>query len=821
MKLTDILSRLNGVEADHDGHLAFCPAHNDQRTPSLKLTLKADGQLLVKCRAGCELDDVLAKINVPKSALFNVDAQGTRTIPARAPETVGPAEIAGLRVFVDETANLLPSSPAALDYLWDRFGITAETADDLDIGFADAGAHRRPWLSKAFCRYPRIVVPLADFAGVVRGAQGRDIGGKCPTRWISLTNVDGRTWGKYGVLSAGTGHNTVIITEGPSDGLTAVGAGYEALVIRGAGLASNAGLIDELVTGLAGRDVVLAGDPDSAGERFHKALSEALTAAGISVRKLSFPNEGEDLTEWRERDPDVFPDEFHHAVRTAAVVETRKEVPNVSASNPMDDAPSSELDTMSASDLEIFSSTDVGLAMMLRDFMTERGGGVRYAPGLGFLTWDGKVWQVGDGEVIHSLHLFGATLIASGDPLKRKIAIRALSDTAIKKTISQLQHVPGVPARAMDFDKQHHLLTVNNGTVDLRTGELRPHSSDDMLTKMVDFEYHPDAQAPRWDRFLTEIFPNHPELPSYMRRMVGYGITGSTSEQCFVFMHGSGANGKSKFLEALSHVFAGITKATEFSTFEQRTAVGQANPELASLRSARLVTASETEKYSRLAEALVKQLTGGDPVTTRQLYGTPFTYVPNFLLMVAGNYKPAILSQDHGVWRRVKLIPFEATFRGSDVDPELPATLRSEAEGILAWAVRGAQEWYRDGLGEPSSVSAATQEYKESEDRLGEFLASCTVREPGAKTPPMALRRAYAEWAEDAALSRKETLSGWSLGIEVDARGFKKRGRFFTGIRLMTDTEKARAARVADGTEDNDQAPADGADIFGQERSAA
>src|SRR5690606_34014079 len=453
---------------------------------------------------------------------------------------------------------------------------------------------------------------------------------------------------------------------------------------------------------------------------------------------------------------------LHTAVRAATVVELEEPKPVEQAKEESDVSPTdAALQTMGVSAREAFDQTDAGIAVRLRDYMARGGGGVRYASGLGFLVWDGKVWAPGNEEVKAALIQMGAELIASGDDGARKLALKALTNRAIEDVIKVLPSVPGVPASAGDFDADPELLSVKNGTVNLRTGELRPHSPADMITRRLDVAYRPEAKAERWESFLTEIFPAHAELPAFMRRLVGYGVIGSTAGQCFVVLHGQGANGKGACLAVLISVFRGVTKSAEFSTFEQRTAVGQAAPELAALRGARLVTASETEKYSRLAEALVKQLTGRDPVTCRALYGNPFTYVPSFLLMVAGNYKPAILSQDLGVWRRVKLVPFEATFRGSKADTSLPATLRGEAEGILAWAVRGAMEWYSSGLQEPDSIATATQDYRESEDRLAEFLAARCVEEPDVRVAPMAIRRAYAEWAEDAGLSRKEVLSGW------------------------------------------------------------
>ncbi|MGW1268158.1 phage/plasmid primase, P4 family [Streptomyces sp. NPDC002491] len=825
MRLSEILGRLDGVEEDHDGYLALCPAHPD-RTPSLKLTLKSDGMLLLVCRAGCAKSAVLDAARLREADLFDVtNDMGASTISAKPTEAVGVAEIAGLRRYVDLTSGWLPDVDEAVEYLADRFGLAADVAQELGVGYSSNHIEfTAPWLSRSFTRYPRLTVPLTGFDGVVRGLQGRDLSGKCSARWMSLTNVEGRTWAKYGVLSAGTGYDTILVTEGPGDGLTSVGVGYDALIIRGAALANNAALLAELVEHLAGRDVVLAFDPDTAGERGTRALAKALTEAGSAPRRLDFPNLKEDLTAWRERTPDTFAAELHAAVRAARVVELDAPAPAPAPSTEPDlSATDAALDVMSSSAREAFDQTDAGIAVKLRDYMARSGGGVRYAPGLGFLVWDGTVWAPGNDEVRTALLQMGAELIASGDDGARKLALKALTNRSIEDVIKVLPSVPGVPASAADFDADPELLSVANGTVNLRTMELRPHAPTDMITRRLDIAYRPDAEATRWETFLAEVFPNHPEMPSFMRRLVGYGITGSTAEQCFVFMHGQGANGKSVLLDALIHVFRGVTKSTEFSTFEQRTAVGQASPELAALRGARLVTASETEKYSRLAEALVKQLTGGDPVTARALYGNPFTYIPSFLLMVAGNYKPAILSQDLGVWRRVKLVPFEATFRGAKADKTLPAALRGEAEGILAWAVRGASDWYEHGLQEPASVQAATQDYRESEDRLQEFLTARCVHEDGARVAPMAIRRAYAEWAEDAGLSRKEVLSGWALGVELESRNFpkdKRGGRWgFNGIRLMTD-EEVQTARAAEEQHTADEAEPPSTDIFGQQKEA-
>lgn len=829
MRLTDILSRLDGVEEDHDGYLALCPAHADRRHPSLKLTLKDDGKLLLVCRTGCDSDDILKALNLTRADLFDVQGDGAKTISSRRPESVGVAEIAGLRVAVDQWADDLQCGEGsaglaltARQYAADRFGLSADQCADLLVGLSGPAVQPRPWLSRSFARYPRLTVPLVGFDGVVRGLQGRDVSGKCPARWVGLTNQSGRTWAKYGVFRSGAGFDTVLVCEGPGDALTAVGAGYNAVAIRGAGLARNAALVAELAEGLKDEDVVLCGDRDRAGAGFTDSLAVALVRAGVMVRRLEIPHEGDDLTDWRKRDPEAFPTALHRAVRAATVVELEAPAPAPAAAPAVPGLPELEV----AEDARaVFDMTDVGIATRLRDFLN---GGVRYASGLGFLVWNGRHWEPGHEQVRHAIHLMGAKLLESGRDYDRKLALRALTRRSIDDVLAELPSVPGVGVDADDFDRKPDLLSVANGTVDLRTGTLRAHDPADLITQCLEIEYHPEADAPYWCGFLSSCFPNHPEMPDYLRRVNGYGITGHTSEQMFIFHHGEGGNGKSVYTDNIRILLRGISRSTEFTTFEARTAVGQASPEVAGLRGYRMVLASETEKYSRLAESLIKQLTGGDAVTARFLNQNPFTFTPRFLLQVAGNYKPAILSQDHGIWRRVKLIPWEARFEGAARTPrhEMDARIQAEAEGILAWAVRGAMEWYESGLGEPESVATTTQDYRESEDRLAEFIAARLVQGAGTafRVAPMEIRRAYAEWAEDAGLSRKEVLSGWALGVELESRGFTKRragGRWgFDGIRLMTDEERASANRLTEG-DDEPSADEGTPAIFKQTREGA
>ncbi|MFE3144778.1 phage/plasmid primase, P4 family [Streptomyces scopuliridis] len=805
---------------DADGYVVRCPAHGDSH-PSLKLTLKDNGQVLVVCRAGCEqkavLDALKSEHNITRADLRGVEAgEGVRTISSARPDAVGPGEIAALRMFVDHTAGRVDEvrdeGESAADYAARRFGLSLAACQDLELGYAPAGRYEFPYLSAGFTAHPRLLVPFRGFDQVARGMQGRDLGGDCPARWMGLVSPNGKVWAKYAYFESGAGYDTVLLCEGPSDALTAVGAGYDSVAVRGAGLARNADLVNELAAGLRDRDVVLAGDRDRAGKAFTDELAGALSRAGVMVRRLSIPREGWDLTDWREDGPDSFARELHRAVRSAEPFALDEPTSTTEAVPEKQDT---------SADLEIaedaraaFDMTDVGLAIRLREHME---GGIKWASGLGFMVWNGRHWEPGEARVRQSLHHMGAALLASGKDYERKLALRALTSRSITDIIAELPSVPGVRAEADQFDRRPDLLSVANGTLNLKTGVLGPLDPDDLITQTLDVEYDPDAECPRWLAFLNEVFPNHPDMPAYIQRLVGYGLTGYTTEQLFVFHHGGGKNGKSVYLDTLLSVFRGVSRSTEFTTFEQRTSIGQASPEVAGLRGYRMVMASETEKYNRLAESLVKQLTGGDAITARFLHQNPFTFTPRFLLQVAGNYKPAIVSQDYGIWRRVKLIPWEASFRGSSADTRLPEKLKAEARGILAWAVRGAQEWAAHGLGEPATVVEATEEYRQSEDRLAEFIEAALVVEPGATISPTELRRAYQQWAQESGLTSKETLAGWSISVEMESRKFPKRRtssrRFHEGIRLKTDAEKHMANGADIATHNPEEK-----DIFNQQR---
>src|SRR5215203_4473803 len=435
--------------------------------------------------------------------------------------------------------------------------------------------------------------------------------------------------------------------------------------------------------------------------------------------------------------------------------------------------------------------TDSGNAERLAD---RHGANLRYCYPWGkWLVYDGTRWRVDDrGAVVRrakdtARSIFEEAKEAPDDETAKQLgkwATYSLSESKLRAMISLAQSEPGIPVLPEEMDASKDLLNVLNGTIDLRTGELREHRREDLITKLAPVEYDPDAMAPTWAAVLERTLPSE-GVRQFFKKLCGYAITGDVSEHILPVLYGTGANGKSTVLNALLEAAGeyGMQAAPDLLIAKR----GAHPTEIADLFGMRMVASIEVEDGRRLAEALVKNLTGGDKIRARRMRQDNWQFDPTHTVFMAVNHKPIVKGNDTGIWRRIRLIPFTETIPLAEQDKQLPEKLRSELPGILRWAVEGCLEWRREGLQAPEEVRKATAGYRSEMDVIGDFLADRCFKGARLTVAKDELYKAYQVWCEDAG-ERFETKRKFGTllkdrGIE-DGRNAERTQRIWTGIGL-------------------------------------
>ena len=381
-----------------------------------------------------------------------------------------------------------------------------------------------------------------------------------------------------------------------------------------------------------------------------------------------------------------------------------------------------------APDLLPFNLTDLGNAERLVAFA---GGRLRYVTEWDkWLAWTDRRWAADRGAPYRACKMMLRELTAQGnalrDPKRREailgFAFKCESRKFVNAAVDLARYARPVLAKPTDFDADPMAFNVVNGTIDLTTGALRPHRREDLCTKLSPVAYDPAAKCQRFDAFLLEIMADNPELVAFVLAHLGYCLTGHTREHVLAFWHGPGGNGKGVLGGAVRHVmgtYAG--KAAPDLLF--RTEKTERHPtELADLHGKRLIVCNETQKGRPWDEALVKDLTGGDRLKARRMREDFWEWDPTHKLIVWGNHRPPIRNVDDGIRRRLRLVPFEVSFKGRE-DRTLVDSLKGESAGILARLVTAAVEWHRAGLPDATAVTSATDRYLADEDTLGQFFA--------------------------------------------------------------------------------------------------
>lgn len=443
--------------------------------------------------------------------------------------------------------------------------------------------------------------------------------------------------------------------------------------------------------------------------------------------------------------------------------------------------------------------TDLGNA---RRLARRHGHLLRWSPASDWLYWTREVWVPDEARRVYSLAkeivddlLEEVSHCEDENERERlmKSAVKCQAAPRINALPDLLRCEPGIYVNVDALDRDPYLLNCRNGTVDLRTGALRPHDRSDLLTKLAAVAFDDSAPCPTWTRFLERIFGGDRDLIEFVQRLMGYCATGSIREQILAIFHGGGQNGKSTLLEAVRRVLGEYVGHASTNTFmAQDRASSEVGYDLARLRGCRLVTVIESGEGRRLNEELIKQATGGDPIAARAPYRQGFTYVPTFKLLIAANHRPRVTGTDFALWRRLRLVPFDVTVPPEERDPLLLEKLLAESEGILAWIVQGAVSWNRDGLQAPDRVRVATEAYRSDQDVVQRFVDECCEKGAGLSEPARDLYAAFMSWAREGGESEVSTKRfGTRLG-ELGLTPSKSGSvRFWLGIRLRPPAEDA------------------------------
>ena len=414
-----------------------------------------------------------------------------------------------------------------------------------------------------------------------------------------------------------------------------------------------------------------------------------------------------------------------------------------------------------------------------------------------WLVWDGKRWVKDDTGEVYRLaketvsSIYQEAAAAPNDEARKELgkhATRSEAGARIKEMVDLARS--DVPVMPDELDASPDLLNTESGTIDLRTGELREHRREDLITKIAPTTYRPDAAAPTWEAFLERVLPGE-DLRAFVQRAVGYSATGDTSEQCMFINYGGGANGKSTFQEAIAAALGDYAMRAPTEMLLAKRSDGVPN-DVARLKGARFVSASETEEGRRLAESRIKDLTGQDTITARFMKAEWFDFAPTHKLWLSTNHKPEIRGTDAAIWRRIRLVPWAVTIPPAEQDKKLPIALRHELAGILAWVVRGCLQWRREGLQAPDEVRQATGEYRAEMDVLAGFLVECCELDTGHWEYAKDLYECYKRWCDENG-ERPEPQR--KFGGRLGERGFQRdrggsRGAgIWRGVRL-TEGEK-------------------------------
>ena len=586
------------------------------------------------------------------------------------------------------------------------------------------------------------------------------------------------------------GYTTIYIVEGEKDADALWNIGLPATCNLG-GASKWAIKETKCLTEIGIERVIVLPDNDKPGIAHAQDIAARMKAASIACSVVLLPDmvKHGDVSDWIS---------YGGTAATLATLVNYQPVPLVvmPPSFPVEEFP------LDPTDPARYNLTDLGAAESFRDRHHEH---LRYDHRRGhWLVWHDHWWQpdaFAESERLAQDHIRlwqqEAVALPSSHPKRSSLVdftLKLERAGAMSNFMTLAKSLLPIATTGTEWDTDYWMLGCKNGVMDLRSAELRDGEPLDHITKQVSAEFDQGSTCPRWMQFLDEVFESNEALINYVTKAVGYSLTADMREQCFFMAVGTGANGKSIFLDTLEHVFASYAHRAPMRLFAN--SEGETDRfSLADLHGARIVFAAETKANTRMNEHVIKALTGGETLSGERKYAQPFTFRPTAKIWLGVNHNPTVSDDSFGFWRRVRLIPFNRTFSGDADDRELRDTLRQEAEGILTWAINGCLAWQEYGLLAPDIVLQATKNYEMEEDPLTEFLQQNTKNDSDSVVLFSTLYGEYKAWAKEQGIPQRGHVSSKAMGVNLRKRGYdvvpQSPLRKYRGLKLLTLAEKS------------------------------
>ena len=743
MNFETIKSYFNVKHSSGNSHMATCPCHDDKKA-SLSISCDSkNNRTLLYCHAGCDTRGILSRVGLEMKDLYEGEGEGHKerqTIEAVYRYT-GPE---GNLLF--EKVRFRPKS----------FSQRRHMDGCIVWGLASGRYYETYQGSHEYAMKER------------KGAKVVDLNETKPV----LYNLPG-------IMKAAYEKGTIYIVEGEKDADNLIRLGITATTsFDGASKSREKQKWRAEYSGcLSGVDVVLIPDNDSPGRAHMMNIARELKGFARSIKLVELPvPQKEDVSYYLSEGHSL--EELLNLVRNTVIIEQPQGNDTLSLIN--------------------YNFSDVGNAERL---IALYGSCLRYCSQQDrFLIWSGRYWKIDNtGTIFQLAKSTLRRLLSEGEalddtadeslgPLKKNIksfVLKSENDARIKAMVNQTKSQREIILTRSDMDPS--LLSVGNGTLDLHTGTLFKHSKGDYITRITDIDYVKDAACDEWMKFLHTVFQGDDEIIDFVQRSVGYSLTGSQKEQCFYMLYGSGANGKSTFLNAIRMAAGEYSDVLKPSSLMAKLYEDGARGDLAKLCGKRFVATSELNDGQYFDESLLKSITGGEKIPVRFLYGEEFLLNPEFKLWIGTNEKPRIKGTDLGIWRRVRMVPFLHTFSESERDKDFfDRCLVPELPGILRWAVDGCVKFAHEGINIPSSAKAAVLDYKSEMDTIQRFIEDCCDAGDTNNVRIGELYDRYLRWCKEV---REPELTAIKFGRKIKEKGFNqvRSGglRYWSGISLL------------------------------------